>query len=218
MNGHPVHQMVSAKRGELVISGAVACHRIWIVIEGLVALATVLPDGRRQITDLCTPGDVICPICAMPGTECWVEALGSSVMCQVSLMDVMKCHGNTPDLMTVLFKQSHAQLERSNRNQVMLGRYSGKERVFQFVVEITRRIGTPCKGGFRVHLPMNRDDIADYLGLNAATVIRLFSALRKTKLVTFISPTEFIVHDPDALEDHLPNALRRSHGNAVSQI
>lgn len=196
----------AVERGDRIVGGAAACRRLWIVIRGLVGLATVLPDGRRQITDLSTPGDVICPVGAIDGTECWVEALGSSLLCELDLSALMKSDGAAPNLMTNLFSLAHHQLERSNGNLVMLGRYDGMERIYQFLAEITQRIGIECTGGFRVHLPMSREDIADYLGLNAETVSRLLSRVRKTGLVTFISPTEFIVHGLANLEKHLPNA------------
>ena len=213
--GKRMQHIIDAKRGDLIIGGAVACHRLWVVIKGLVALATVLPDGRRQITGLCTPGDVICPVGALSGTESWVEALGPSVVCQIALSDVLKADGRTPDLMASLFRHSHDQLERSSRNQVMLGRYGGMERIYAFLSEITRRIGVECPGGYRIHLPMCREDIADYLGLNPGTVIRLFSRLRKTSFVTFISPTDFIVHDLEGIESQLPNATSLPASKAV---
>ncbi|MCW2308916.1 Crp/Fnr family transcriptional regulator [Rhodobium gokarnense] len=201
----PQHQY-AISRGERIIEDGPSCKRIWVVVKGLVALATVLPDGRRQITDLSAPGDVICPVGAVIGAESWVEALGASIVCQVALGDLMALNGHAHSLMAGLFRHTHRQLERHNGNMVMLGRFDGMERVWQFLVEITRRLGRQGVGGYRVDLPMSREDIADYLGLNSETVSRLFSRIRKTRLVTFISPTEFIVHDLAALERRLPTA------------
>ena len=56
----------------------------------------------------------------------------------------------------------------------------------------------------RVSLPLSREDIADYLGLNAETVSRLLSRLKKAGTVTFLSPTEFLITDMSKLEERLP--------------
>jgi len=56
---------------------------------------------------------------------------------------------------------------------------------------------------------MNREEIADYLGLNSETVSRIFSKLRKAGLFKFLSPTEFVVPDPEAVARRLPVRVSR---------
>ena len=51
---------------------------------------------------------------------------------------------------------------------------------------------------------MNREDIADYLGLNAETVCRILSRIKRSGLVIFRSPSEFEVPDLHALQIRSP--------------
>jgi CRP/FNR family nitrogen fixation transcriptional regulator len=52
-------------------------------------------------------------------------------------------------------------------------------------------------------LPMNRRDIADYLGLTLETVSRALSALRKEGLIKFLGQTqrEIVVINPAGLAE-----------------
>ncbi len=56
---------------------------------------------------------------------------------------------------------------------------------------------------------MNREEIADYLGLNTETVSRILSKLRKAGLFKFLTRTEFVVLDPEAVARRLPVRVAR---------
>lgn len=73
-----------------------------------------------------------------------------------------------------------------------------------FLAQMAMRVGRGAYNGGPVRLPMSREDIADYLGLNAETVSRIFSRVKKTGLVKFLSPTEYVIPDLNAIARRLP--------------
>lgn len=201
-----IHGLTGLDRGGRIWQSGNGCRHLWIVVDGLAALSTALADGRRQITGLISSGDVICPVSDKEGTESWAEALSPVQVCEIDLRGMINGGDHSDAIWGSLFRATHQQLERSNINLVMLGRFDGMERICLFLAEMARRIGIPGPGGHRVHLPMSREDIADYLGLNAETVSRLLTRVRKMNLATFISPTDFVVHDIDALAQRTPTS------------
>lgn len=88
-----------------------------------------------------------------------------------------------------------------------LGRLDGQERIYLFLVEMAIRQSRGVQAPLRATLPMSRESIADYLGLNAETVSRLLSRAKKSKLVTFMSPSEYVIPDIGALEARIPIAV-----------
>ena len=80
---------------------------------------------------------------------------------------------------------------------LLLGRKTSLERVAAFLLEMHRRL-TP-EGA--IALPMNRRDIADYLGITLETVSRALSVLRKNGLLKFLGQTQrqIVVVDPAGL-------------------
>lgn len=162
------------------------------VESGLVAVSTVLEDGRRQLLCLSTPGEIVCPICE---PDIWIEALAPTRLCVVDCPD------------EALFALAHDRLKQANRQLVTLGRYDGVERVAAFLAEMAHRLGAvDAGGGAALHLPMSREDIADYLGLNAETVSRILTRLRKAGLVRFSTPVDCRIPDLAALESRVPRA------------
>lgn len=195
----------SLSRGER-LSGRV-CLKLWTVLEGLVALCTTLPDSRRQIVCLSVAGDVVCPVSGADGTEVWIEALTPSVLCELDLGHrAGSILGQDAALGAELFQVAHNQVKSMSAHLVTLGRLDGMERVCLFLADMAWRVGRKTSGGWLVRLPLSREDIADYLGLNPETVSRIFSRVKKAKLATFLSPTEYLVPDIQALQDRAPLA------------
>ncbi len=192
---------VSLQRGERLRAG---CLKLWRVIDGLVALGFLLPDGRRQIVCLSTPGDVVCPVSTQAVGDIWVEALTPSELEEIDLAAQQRNIGRDPDLTAALFGMVHQQVKCASAHLVTLGRLDGMERVCLFLADMAWRVGQDTPGGRRVHLPLSREDIADYLGLNAETVSRIFSRVKKAKLAIFLSPTDYLVTDMAALERRAP--------------
>ena len=196
------------QRGERLEAGP--CLKVWTVVEGLAALCTSLPDGRRQIVTLSTPGDLLCPMPGTQGADLWVEALTGTRLCELDLSASAEALGEDAALSAELFRVVHRQMTCASVHLITLGRLDGMERVCLFLTDMVWRLGVRGPAGWRVHLPLSREDIADYLGLNAETVSRIFSRVKKSKLATFLSPTDFFVQDVEALQSRAP--LAAPHG------
>jgi CRP/FNR family nitrogen fixation transcriptional regulator len=84
-------------------------------------------------------------------------------------------------------------LEHVENHVLLLGRQNALERVAAFLVEMDQRSGQPPV----IHLPMNRRDIADYLGLTLETVARCLSILRDEGILGFVGQRqrEIVLHD-----------------------
>ena len=66
---------------------------------------------------------------------------------------------------------------------ILLGRKNAKERVATFILMLSKRAFERGVVSNPVNLPMNREDIADFLGVTTETVSRTFSALRKLNII-----------------------------------
>lgn len=206
------HRTIELARGERVDNcGADGCMKLWTVVGGTAAVCTTLPDGRRQITGIEHVGNTICGPMAGDDSPTWIEALEPCTICEQDFSSQMKDLQHNAEFLSVMFMLLHKRLANANRHLTTLGRLDSTERVILFLAETARA----WTGAGPVHLPMSRDEIADYLGLNAETVSRIFSRVRKSGLFKFISPTEFVVPDFAAIERRLPVAVRSPPTNPI---
>lgn len=199
------------ERGERLDAGD--SLKLWTVLGGIVALCTHLADGRRQVVCLSTPGDIFCPPEESQGLSIWIEALAGSQVCEFDLSNRTQAIGKDATLSAGLLRLSREQVVGVYAHLVTLGRLDGMERVCLFLADMALRIGERTAQGYRVRLPLAREDIADYLGLNAETVSRIFSRVKKARLADFKSPTEYLVRDLEALQSRAP--IVATHGRTA---
>lgn len=172
-------------------------ERLFEVVSGAVMLYKLLPDGRRQVVELLSAGDIF-GVSAVDVYDCAAESLTPSLVAIFDKRDT--------DASELFQKQVTRCLTRKvlamHDHAVTLGRKSALERVATFIIRfIPTRGSYGCTGKHepkddaRIHLTMTRQEIADYLGLTLETVSRAFSELRRRGILTLDKQDEVIVNN-----------------------
>lgn len=185
---------------------------------GLLVLRTELQDKRRQILNLLYPRDIFSTCFSPPLLE---AALGATVASEIWRMpsSTFETLANSdPGLRRLLSRQIAAQQSRANLHVAAIGSLNGEERVASFLIELALRIGSTCPDGLSFHIPLTRNDIADYLALNADTLSRIISRLKARGIVVQKARGRALVPDENALRELSPitDALVALHGATAS--
>ncbi|NYH95568.1 Crp/Fnr family transcriptional regulator [Novosphingobium marinum] len=174
------------------------------VVDGVLKLSTNTEDGREQIVGVVYPSDFIGrPFGGTTGHG--VTALTDSRVCVFSRRDFDNFAAEHPGLERKLLQRTLAELDRTRRWMLLLGRLSASEKVASFLLEMSERLVEPgCAtdepGAKRAFvLPFSRQQIADVLGLTIETVSRQFTRLRNAGVIDLPSRREVVIRDPDAL-------------------
>ncbi len=85
----------------------------------------------------------------------------------------------------------------------LLGKYSAKERLLQFFLNISSQREKLGWGGNPIRLSMPRADIANYLGLTIETVSRTISELKKEQLIKMIGTHDIFLHNKNSIQNFL---------------
>lgn len=188
-------------KGARVRLGEADALRFRAVREGLVAVSLDSSQGRRQILCLTGPGELVCPgVPREGGTR--IEALAASRVCEIDLRTEGARLARDPDFAAQMYELTARGLAQAAARLVALGRLDGTTRLTGFLAEMAGRLGERTDGTLHLVLPMTREDIADCLGLNAETVSRILTRLRKAGLLRMRTPTLMEVPDPEALAAH----------------
>ena len=78
---------------------------------------------------------------------------------------------------------------------VLLGRLSANEKLASFLSDLLEREDD----GSTIHLPMQRSDVADYLGITFETVSRVLRVLKDRGIIRITAVDRIEIVDPDAL-------------------
>ncbi len=175
-------------------------EHVYNVTGGAVKIYKLLPDGRRQITGFLLPGDFL----GLTHKEAYAysaEALGPTRLCRFPRRKLENLLDEIPKLEQRLLGMASHELAAAQDQMMLLGRKSAKERVVSFLLMMSNGAVRRGKPADPVTLPMNRSDIADYLGLTIETVSRTFTQLRTQKLIELLDEKQVRLLKPEALRE-----------------
>lgn len=138
---------------------------------GAVRVYRLLADGRRQISAFHLAGEIF-------GFEAGsTHHFFAEAICASGVRLFRPASG--ADVASELLPLALQSLTRAQEHLLVLGRQTAMERVAAFLTDMAERQG----GLEQVELPMQRNDIGDYLGLTIETVSRVFSKLREKGII-----------------------------------
>jgi len=155
------------------------------VLDGVLRLYKLLPDGRRQIVGFALPGDFLGM--ATAGRHGFsADAIGPVTVCQFAKAAFARFSEHRTNLLRRINELTVRELNQARDHMVLLGRRSAEEKVATFLVGWRDRLQQLRGSSKVVPLPMSRQDIADYLGLTIETVSRTFTKLEREGVIDIV--------------------------------
>jgi CRP/FNR family transcriptional regulator, anaerobic regulatory protein len=161
---------------------ATSCYNL---LEGVMRLYKLLPDGRRQIVGFALPGDFLgISVNGRHGIS--ADAVGPVVVCRFVKKSFSRFVEERPNLLRRINEFVTRDLGEAQEQMVLLGRRSAEEKIATFLVKWRDRLAQIGPATAITPLPMSRQDIADYLGLTIETVSRTFTKLERDGVIDII--------------------------------
>ncbi len=185
--------------GEILAKEGEPSTHVIAVIDGAVMSYKELPRSRRQVTRFYFPGDLVALSGSAARADVTIKAITPVVVCRVG-RDALRrlCRGH-PELANRLLDLGGDEAAAARGHLLLLGRKSALEKVASFLVELACRTGREGVIATEITLPMVHRDIADYLGLKAETVSRMFTRLKAAGMVDSPKLGHFVLSDWRAL-------------------
>jgi len=188
--------VVSFDAGQEVVGEGDPTENLYLVMRGLFRAVKFTRDGRRQVFSFYMPGD-LCGLEPEPTHKLTVEAVDSAA---IAILPRRACRARMnvdPKLNAALFNGAARALTRSVDHMMMIGRSSAEERLAWFLTMVAER--SAQGGAHALELAMQRQDIADYLGLTIETVSRTFTLFRDRGYLRLPRKRSVEILRPDAL-------------------
>lgn len=205
IDSHELHRLAAAavvtqiEPGRCFIAEGEPADNFYNITSGTAKIYKLLPDGRRQITGFATRGDFL-GLAVSQNYAFSAEAIESLRYCRFSRQGLRTVLSDFPEMERRLLTVASNELVAAQEQMLLLGRKTARERLASFLLSLALKQGDcPHQSGVRVHLPMTRGDIADYLGLTIETVSRNFTRLKNEGLIALQSTDAVTLNDRDGL-------------------
>ncbi|HQS10625.1 MAG: transcriptional regulator [Rhizobiales bacterium 24-66-13] len=188
--------VVSFTRNAEIFGEDEPADHVFVVLSGVVRICKLLGDGRRQIETFCLKGDAFGWETA-ERTRFSAEAVSECRLARVKRSLLFSRATDDSALARAIWNLTFTELHRAQDHLLLLGRKTAQERVATFLLDLARR-SSPVDLS-EVHLPMSRQDIADYLGLTIETVSRTLTQLEGSAAIALPSSRCIVLRDRNAL-------------------
>jgi CRP/FNR family transcriptional regulator, nitrogen fixation regulation protein len=160
---------------------------LFLLEFGAVRICRLTTDGRRQISAFHFAGEVF-------GFEAGREHHFYAE--SINGCGVRALRGTGGGLADSILPLALESLTRAQEHLLVLGRQNALERMAAFILDVAERQGPDDV----VRLPMQRADIADYLGLTFETVSRILRKLKEQGIIRVPSVKQIEIVRADALK------------------
>ncbi|MDB5460614.1 MAG: transcriptional regulator, Crp/Fnr family [Caulobacteraceae bacterium] len=189
-------------RGDDILREGSHPASIFILMKGIACRYKVLPHGERQITSLCTPGD-ICNLQTLMFDELDhnIGALSECVVGLAATERVGLLVRSFAGIRTALVKDAVIEAAMAREWILNVGRRSSYEAVAHLLCEIFARLSnvdSDCRSEYSTGL--TQANIADCIGISNVHVNRVLKKMAKGGFISF-ERGNLIVHDWGVLQD-----------------
>jgi CRP-like cAMP-binding protein len=196
---HFENAIATFESGREVVGEGDEAENYFVVVQGLFRAVKFTRDGRRQVFAFYVPGD-ICGLEPDATHRLTIESVGRSAMAILPRRLCRQWMNADPQFNASFFDGATRALTLSVDHMTMIGRSSAEERLAWFLVMLSARSARFERGPQRIDLEMQRQDIADYLGLTIETISRTFTQFKDRGLIRLLTTRRIEILRPAALE------------------
>lgn len=202
--------MMAGPGQTIVIEGDPITHYFRIV-AGTVRLYKAIADGRRQVIDFLSEGSCF-GITGLAHHAYSAEAVSPVTLIRYPRQAIEAAARTDPALAQSLFKLACEELGQAQKQMLLLGRKSADEKIASFLLGLAERARDQGRLASVIHLPMSRQDMADYLGLTIETVSRTMSRFKRLGLISLIGRQHVALCQPARLKALADGLLNEAPG------
>ncbi|WP_445736640.1 Crp/Fnr family transcriptional regulator [Mariniflexile sp.] len=171
------------KKGQQFIMEGAPVNGLFFILKGKVKVFRTGINGREQIVRFAKEGEIIGH--RGFGTEEYYSigaiALEDTKLCYFSKINLQEALLNNSKFAYDFMLFYANELNRSESKVKSISQMTVRERIIDTILYLNRKFGNT--NGF-LNLPLSRKEYADYAGTAEEQVIRVFSALKKEKLIS----------------------------------
>ena len=169
---------LAVPQNQTIFSQGEPVNHAYKIVRGVVRLCKHLPDGRRQIAQFLFPEDYFSFV-TIGDHGFSAEAVTDLSLLSFPQERIERLCQDNPNLRNKLFQMLSQRVHNIQNHLTSVGRQTAKERVAAFLLLLAERLGS----GVTLNVPMNRQDMGDYLSLTMETVSRTLSSLKASQVI-----------------------------------
>lgn len=183
------------EKGEIIVAAKQPMHALFILNEGVVKIVKRYHD-KEQILYLLSENEFFgeTNLFAQTQSNMTVIALTKTVLCTISKADFEKLVFKYPSIALKMLEEITHRLIKTQQLVENSGFRSIDDRIVDVLNEFAPKYGKRQDKGTLIELPLNREELANYLGLTRETISRKLAKMEKDGHIKIIGHKKILLY------------------------
>jgi CRP/FNR family transcriptional regulator, anaerobic regulatory protein len=188
-------------KGDIIFETGQMSDRLYIVNSGRVKIFTYSRDGKEQILYILNEGHFVgeLSLLKMTSLEFNAAALEDTSLCTVSKQHFDSIIKKNPDITLKILESLHDRLIKLEMLVQNLNTKDIETRIASMLIGFLKESGKKAVNGVILELPLNREEIGNYIGTTRETVSRKLTVMQEEGILEFQGNKKVIIKNLDAL-------------------
>lgn len=185
------------KSGEIIYLEDEPDEYIYIIESGLVKLYTIGKDGAEYILRLLKSGDFFGEFVLFREEKhgSSAEAVTDCNICMIRKKELENLIKTDTELSYKLLASITSRLNETEERLISLALEDAREKTMRLLLELARENGEKQSDGILIHLPLNRQGLANLIGLSQETLSRKLSELEKENIISLQGQKQILLRN-----------------------
>ncbi len=171
-------------RGETIFNTGDAFQCVYSVRSGALRTSMIDRTGAEQVIGFTLPGEIAGLESLGSGQHCTRSiALERTTVCAIPVDRLLAVAQAHPGLQQRVHQLAGGIIRRGHAHFRELGRLNAHQRLLLFLADLLARYRAAGFATDEIHLPMYREDIANYLGVALETISRMMTRLAEEGVI-----------------------------------
>lgn len=194
----------SYPKASLIFREGEPLDNLYLVNHGRIKVYRTSAEGKEQILYVLTEGDFLGErnLLRSKPAEYTAETLEDTQVCVITRQDCQKLLLRYPTIGLKIIDELNNRLDKL---ELFFGNVSPREtdkRICLMLLEFLEKYGTKQPDQTMIiDLPLNREEMANYIGLTRETVSRRLNTFKEAEIIDFIGNKKLVILDLEALKE-----------------
>lgn len=191
------------KKGQIICFEGDVSDKLYLINKGKIKVFKYTKEGKEQILYILSEGDFIGDLSLIKKTEFKfnAEALEDINLCTFSKEDFDTVLKKNPQIAIKILEVLHDRIMKLEGLIQSLSTKDIDARVASLLLRFVEDFGIQKDGNIELTMPLNREDMANYIGVTRETISRKLSSMQDEGTISLVGNKKIIIKDINNLED-----------------
>ncbi|SFU43766.1 CRP/FNR family transcriptional regulator, anaerobic regulatory protein [Clostridium sp. DSM 8431] len=193
------------KKGDVIFNEGDNSKTLYFMSSGKIKLYKYTTDGKEQIINVLSDGEFFGEFSILKNTNYRVNAraITDCKICTLTSNEIRDIIAKKPEVSISIMESLAERLSEAESLARSLATNDVEARLAYLLTSLINKYGVDKKDGIEITLPINREDMANYIGVTRETISRKLKKFEHEDIIKIVGNKKIIVLNREFFYDYI---------------